>query len=93
MMRSWHQNTRIVLTADFPEYGLMKGDLAVILEIQSGGSTPDEFLIQVSNASDEAIAVFPAHEWQIRELRRDEILHVRPLQTPVLAEPVNGYTP
>ncbi len=92
-MNRIQQHTKVVLTVDVPEFGLIKGDIVVIEEIRQGEKGPDEFLIHVVNAVGETIAMFPVHPQQIRELRRDEILHIRSLQFPVLAEPINQYHP
>ncbi|MFZ4621936.1 MAG: hypothetical protein ACOYNS_15350 [Bacteroidota bacterium] len=83
--------SKAVLTEDLPEFGLLKGDIVIIMEVIREGSVPDEYVVKALNALDETLVIFPASGSQLRNLHRNEILHVRPIQPPAIAEPVKNY--
>ncbi len=83
--------SKAVLTEDLQEFGLVKGDIVTVMEIIRDGSVPDEYVVKAVNALDETIVIFPARGTQLRNLHRNEILHVRPIQPPAIAEPKRDY--
>ncbi len=89
--KRFQENTTVAFTDDIPFFGLCRNDIAEIIEIQKGDSGSSEMIVKVVNAQGDTIALFPVKDSQIRELRKDEILHVRPYQTAALAEPYRTY--
>jgi hypothetical protein len=69
---------RVSLRADFPEYGLKKGDIVTLVDYTDH---PDKMergcIIEVFNALGESIDVVTVPESGIEELSSDEILSIR----------------
>lgn len=84
-------NTTVAFTDDIPFFGLVRDDIAEVIDIQRDESGYAEMMVKVVNAHGETISVFPVQESQVRELRKDEILHVRTYLTAALAEPARSY--
>ena len=84
-------NTTVAFIDDIPFFGLLRDDIAEIIEVPKDGGGSVEVMVRVVNAHGDTIAVFPVRESQVRELRKDEILHVRSYQTAALAEPSRSY--
>ena len=74
--------SRIALAEDLPQENLRRGDVATIVEHNEGraGQEPG-YELEVFNAVGETIAVATVRESQIEELRRDEVLSVRPRES------------
>ncbi|MBI1744644.1 DUF4926 domain-containing protein [Candidatus Acetothermia bacterium] len=73
---------RVALTRDLLEYGLRKGDVAVIVERLPATSTSggeEGFALEVFNAVGDTIAVVMVPASAIKVLTEEEILQVRPL--------------
>ena len=73
---------RVALAIDLPQYGLCKGDVAVVVEHlpgtpASGGE--DGYALEVFNAVGETIAVVTVPDSAVNPLTEHEIFHVRPL--------------
>lgn len=84
-------NTTVAFIDDIPFFGLIRGDIAEIIEVQKEDGGSIDVMVKVVNAQGDTIAVFPVREAQVRELRKDEILHVRSYQAAALAEPSRSY--
>jgi len=69
--------TKIALKEDLEEYGLKKGDVAVVVEEHSEINGQIGFTLEVFNALGETIAIPTVSESQIELLRNDEIFHIR----------------
>lgn len=74
--------TRVALREDFLPQRLRKGDVATIVERHEPppGEEPG-YSLEVFNALGDTIAVLTVGASQIEPLMRDEILHVRQLET------------
>ena len=68
--------TRVALTVDLPDYNLMAGDIATIVDSHEKADTKG-YSLEVFNAKGETIIVLVVTESQIEPLRHDEVLHVR----------------
>ena len=74
--------SRIALSEDLPKENLRRGDVATIVEYYEGrGGQEPGYELEVFNAVGETIAVATVRESQIEELRRDEVLSVRPRES------------
>ena len=74
--------TRVALRADIPQHRLRKGDVATIVERHDAplGAEPG-YSLEVFNALGDTMAVLTVGESQIEPLLRNEVLHVRQLET------------
>jgi hypothetical protein len=75
---------RVALAIDMPQYGLYKGDVAVVVEYLPGTSaTGNElgYALEVFNAVGETIAVVMVPASAVQPLTENEVFHVRPLNT------------
>ena len=68
----------VVINEDIPEYGLISGDIGVIVHIYENGS-----VIEVEFVSGEGrtVGVVTLPKDSIRHIAHDEILHVRELHS------------
>ena len=65
----------VVLVEDLPEFGLRAGDLGTIAAIYE----PDGLEVEFVKASGETQAVLTLTEADVRPIRADDIISVRPL--------------
>ena len=70
---------RVSLRVDLPEYGLLKGDVATIVEQLPGKDCEDGYALEVFNAIGDTIAVITVPESAVEPLTADVIPSVRPL--------------
>jgi hypothetical protein len=69
---------RVSLTADFPEYGLKKGDIVTLVDYVSHPEGGEKgCVIEVFNAVGESIDVVTVPESGIETLSPNEILSIR----------------
>ncbi len=69
---------RVSLRKDFPEYGLYKGDIAIIVDEHEGGLGQETgYSLEVFNAVGETITVLVVSESDIQPMKRNEIFHIR----------------
>ena len=81
MKMAYQLFSRISLSEDLPEYGLLKGDLATIVERHKGGAGQETgYSLEVFNAIGETITVLVVEESMILPVQADEILQVRRLE-------------
>jgi hypothetical protein len=66
----------IVLTRDFPEHGLAKGDVGGVVHRYANG---EAYEVEFVTADGRTVAVLTLNESEIRSMARGEILHVREL--------------
>ncbi len=76
---------KIALAKDIPEYGLRKGDVAMVVEElppteESHGEKG--YALEVSNAIGETIDVVIVPESSIKPLTKKEVLHIRSWEKP-----------
>jgi len=72
--------TRIALSADLPEHGLRRGDVATLVEHHSGRpGQEDGYSLEVFNAVGDTIAVVTVCESLVEPLTANELLSVRPM--------------
>jgi hypothetical protein len=70
----------IALAKDLPEYGLLQGDVATIVDYHPVPTGEDGYSLEVFNAVGDTIVVVVAPESAIAPLTADEVLHVRILE-------------
>lgn len=71
---------RVALKRDLPEHDLRRGDVAVLVDHVAHPDCGEQgCLLEVFNALGESIAVVAVRESDIKDLRADEVLAVRPL--------------
>jgi len=71
---------RVVLSCDFPDYNLEKGDVVVLIDYvphPSGGE--DGYILEMFNAVGESINVVAVPMSAVQPLNKDEIFSVRSL--------------
>ena len=75
--------TRVALADDLPKENLRRGDLATIVEYYAGspGQEPG-YELEIFNAVGDTFAVVTVRESQIKSLRNDELLSIRPQNSP-----------
>jgi len=69
----------VVLLEDMPESGLMKGDVATIVEYHAVPDGEDGYSLEVFNVLGDTIAVITLPESAIAPLTENEVFSVRPL--------------
>lgn len=73
---------RVALTRNLDEHGLMRGDVAVLVDYVPHPREGEEgALLEVFNALGESMAVIAVRMSDIEPMRADEILAVRSLAT------------
>jgi len=70
---------RVALRVDLPEHGLLKGDVATIVEHLPGKDCEDGYALEVFNAVGDTIAVITVPQSAVEALTADVIPSVRPL--------------
>jgi hypothetical protein len=73
---------KVALTVDLPAHRLQRGDVATIVEAHQGrpGQEPG-YSLELFNALGETLTVVTVRASQIEPLARNEVLHVRRLDT------------
>jgi hypothetical protein len=64
----------IVLSRDFTEYGLTRGDVGAVVHAYGDGKT---YEVEFVTGEGKTVAVVTLTKADIRPMRREEILHVR----------------
>jgi len=67
----------VTLAIDIPEKGLLKGDIATVVEHYPAIDAEDGYSLEVFNALGETIAVVTVSESDIEALSANEVLTVR----------------
>jgi hypothetical protein len=71
---------RVALTRDLEEHGLMKGDVAVLVDYVPHPQGREEgCLLEVFNALGESLAVVAVRASDVESMKADEVLSVRHL--------------
>jgi hypothetical protein len=70
--------TSIVLTTDIPEQGLKEGDIGTVVLIHGNG---EGYEVEFITLDGETVAVVSLYAWQVRPIGRNEIAHVRTVET------------
>ncbi len=73
--------SQIALTEDLPEYGLLQGDVATIVDYHPTPMGEDGYSLEVFNAVGDTIIVVVVTESLIAPLTAEEVLHVRAIVT------------
>jgi hypothetical protein len=69
----------VVLTKDFPEKGLKKGDVATIVEHHPGHNGDDGYTLEIFNTLGDTIAIITVPQSAITALTKDTIFNIRSL--------------
>jgi hypothetical protein len=67
----------VVLTKDFPEYGLGRGDIGAVVHCYKGGKA---FEVEFVSGKGGTIAVITLESYDVRSMNPNEILHARELK-------------
>ena len=70
---------QVALACDMPDKGLLRGDIATIVEYHPVRLGEDGYSLEVFNAVGNTIAVITLPESAIQPLLSDEIFHIRSL--------------
>ncbi len=71
---------RVALTRDLEEHGLMKGDVAVLVDyVPHPLGREDGCLLEVFNALGESLSVVAVRSSDVESMQADEVLSVRHL--------------
>jgi hypothetical protein len=73
--------TRAALAVDLPEFGLRRGDVAIVVEYYEGNGGEPGYDLEVFNALGHTMAVITVYESQLEALREDEVIAVRQLES------------
>jgi hypothetical protein len=66
----------VVLTADLADHGLQAGDIGTVVLVHQGGRG---YTVEFLTLSGDTVAVVTVPAEQVREIRSNEIAHVREL--------------
>ncbi len=67
----------VVLTRDFPEYGLSRGDIGAVVHCYKGSKA---FEVEFVNGKGETLAIITLESKNVRPMHPNEILHVREIK-------------
>ncbi len=67
----------VVLTRDFSEHGLSRGDIGAVVHCYKGGVA---FEVEFVNGKDETLAVITLESTDVRPMHPNEILHAREIK-------------
>jgi len=67
----------VVLTRDFPEYGLSRGDIGAVVHCYKGGAA---FEVEFVTGEGKTLAVITLESKAVRAMHPSEILHVRDIK-------------
>ncbi len=67
---------RVALTEDFPEYGLKRGDIGVVVLVH----TKPGYELEFFTLDGDTLAVISAHSHQVRALGKREVAQARQLE-------------
>jgi hypothetical protein len=70
---------QVVLLEDVPDKGLMKGDVATVVEHHAVSDGEDGYSLEIFNVVGDTIAVIVLPESAIAPLTENEVFSVRPL--------------
>ncbi len=74
--------SKVALKVDVPVHNLRRGDVATVVDAHPGSSHQQPgYSLEVFNALGETLAVVTVGEGEIEELKNDEVLHVRRLDS------------
>lgn len=68
----------VVLTHDLPAHGLRAGDLGAVVDVY----TPDAIAVEFVAASGRTRALVTLHPRDVRDVRDDDLVTVRPANAP-----------
>ena len=68
----------VVITRDFPEYGLNRGDIGVVVHCYKDGVA---FEVELGTGKGETVGVITLAARDVRSTHSNEILHVREIKT------------
>ena len=68
----------VVINKDIPEYGLIRGDIGVIVHIYENGSAVE---VEFVSGEGRTVGVVILPKDDIRQIANDEIFHVRELHS------------
>lgn len=72
--------TRVALRTDLPAHKLVRGDVAMVVEVHPGDADRETgYSLEVFDALGDTLAVVTVAESQIESLAHDEVPHVRKL--------------
>ena len=83
----------VVLTRDFPEYGLKRGDVAVIVDRHSASGQETGYTLEIFNAVGETVDVVTVPESAVRLLSADDMPAVRSLDSSLYAHSYLAESP
>ena len=72
--------SRVALSVDIPEHGLKAGDVATVTDFHEARGRKG-YSLEVFGATGETLAVVVVEESQVAPLRKNEVLHVRHIDT------------
>jgi hypothetical protein len=70
------EHERVVLTVDLPQYQLKQGEVGVVVMIHGNH---DGYELEIFSADGRTLRVIAVDAAQIRQINRQDILHVRPM--------------
>lgn len=68
------EHSQAVLTIDLPEFGLVAGDVGVVVHVYANGEAYD---LEFFTAVGETIDVVTVQSTNVRPVAREDVLHVR----------------
>ena len=68
----------VVINKDIPEYGLIRGDIGVIVHIYENGSVVE---VEFVSGEGSTVGIVTLCKEDLRQIAPDEILHVRELHS------------
>lgn len=72
--------SKVALMVDVPAHNLRRGDVATVVDTHPASPHGQPgYSLEVFNALGETLAVVTVREGEIKELKNDEVLHVRRL--------------
>lgn len=71
------EHDQVLLTQDLPEYGLLSGDLGVVVIIHG---EHEGYELEIFSADGQTIDVVTAEAHQVRAVNRRDVLYVREYQ-------------
>ena len=83
----------VVLTKDFPKYGMKRGDVAVIVDLHSASGRETGYTLEIFNAVGETIDVVTVPESAVRLLSSDDMPAVRSLDSSMYAHSYLAESP
>lgn len=69
--------TRVVLTTDLPDAGLVAGDVGTVVLVHSPSEAPDGYEVEVVRLTGETLAVVSVTPAQVRAVGDGDVAHSR----------------